>query len=79
MSWATELEDRIAARVREELQGTPPVRRLLKRREAAEYLACDEKQILNYVASGELAAVRTDTHLRFDVRDLDKFIEAHKA
>jgi excisionase family DNA binding protein len=49
--------------------------RLLTPEEAAQYLACSQRQVRRFVASGELRATRLTPRLvRFQVSDLDALI-----
>ena len=52
--------------------------RLLTIEGAAKYLSMTEDAIRHKVNNGKLRAVRADRFLRFDVRDLDRWIEANK-
>jgi excisionase family DNA binding protein len=72
----TAMADAIADKL-EQRQGTR--RRLLDVEQAAEYLSTSESGVYNLVADDKLKAVRIDRKLRFDVRDLDKFIDDAKA
>lgn len=53
-------------------------RRLLTVDEAAEYLGYTPAAIRHMVAKGQLPAVRNGRTVRFDVVDLDCWIEEHK-
>ena len=64
--------ERIGSRV------TAPGPRLLTIEGAAKYLSMTEDAIRHKVINGKLRAVRADRFLRFDVRDLDVWIEANK-
>jgi excisionase family DNA binding protein len=52
--------------------------RLLTIEGAAKYLSMTEDAIRHKVTNGKLRAVRADRFLRFDVRDLDLWIESNK-
>jgi excisionase family DNA binding protein len=52
--------------------------RLLTIEGAAKYLSMTEDAIRHKVTNGKLRAVRADRYLRFDVRDLDLWIDANK-
>jgi excisionase family DNA binding protein len=52
--------------------------RLLTIEGAAKYLSMTEDAIRHKVINGKLRAVRADRYLRFDVRDLDSWIDANK-
>jgi excisionase family DNA binding protein len=53
--------------------------RLLNVEGAAAYLSMTEDALRHKVANRKIPAVRADRHLRFDVRDLDAWIEENKA
>lgn len=55
-------------------------KRLLKTSEAAVYLSCSAWKIRKLVLEGKLQYVADseDTDWRFDIRDLDAFIDANK-
>jgi excisionase family DNA binding protein len=53
-------------------------RRVLDIKGAAEYLGCGLTKIRELESRGELKRVEFDASLRFDIRDLDRFIEEHK-
>ncbi len=52
--------------------------RLLTIEGAAIYLSMSEEAIRHKAANGKIPTVRIDRHLRFDVRDLEKWLEASK-
>ena len=52
--------------------------RLLTIEGAAKYLSMTEDAIRHKVINGKLRAVRADRYLRFDVHDLDSWIDANK-
>jgi excisionase family DNA binding protein len=52
--------------------------RLLTIEGAAKYLSMTEDAIRHKVMNGKLRVVRADRYLRFDIRDLDAWIEANK-
>lgn len=54
-------------------------RRVLDLDDAAEYLGCGVTKLRELEAAGQIRRVEYDTRLRFDRRDLDRFIEEHKA
>ncbi len=56
-----------------------PGKRLLTVREAAEYVGVKPKTLYNWVSSGKIACVKAGGRcLRFDIRELDRWIEAHR-
>ena len=58
-----------------------PMRRLLRTKEAAEYLGMSPWSLRQMVEHRELPYVSVGDHTsawRFDVRDLDRWIEDHK-
>jgi excisionase family DNA binding protein len=52
--------------------------RLLTIEGAALYLSMSEDAIRHKVVNGKIPSVRIDRLLRFDVRDLEKWLEANK-
>ena len=68
----------IADAVLERLGGKVTGPRLLTIEGAAKYLSMTEEAIRHKVINGKLRAVRADRYLRFDIRDLDSWIEANK-
>ncbi len=52
--------------------------RLLKVKEAASYLGVSERTIWNLESDELIPAVRFRTAVRFDIEDLNKFIEKQK-
>lgn len=79
MASATDpLADAIAKRVAEILSDTRVVKRVYNLQEAAEYLGCSEESVRNHLAAGDLKAVRYDRFLRFDLKDLDRFVDHWK-
>jgi excisionase family DNA binding protein len=61
-------------------QAPAPVsnRRVLQIDQAAEYLGCSPNKLRDLEAAGRIRRVEIDSRLRFDIRDLDKFIEGAK-
>ncbi len=53
-------------------------KRVYTLQEAAIYLGCSEEQVRHLAASEALRTVKFDRYKRFDVRDLDLFIEREK-
>lgn len=71
------IAEAVAARLNDR---TPEIRpRLLDLDGAALYLSMTPDAIRHKVSNGQLAAVRIDRHLRFDVQDLDRIIEGAKS
>lgn len=52
--------------------------KLLKSKQAAEYLCISERTLWNLQKSGKIKIVRMGRLIRFDPTDLDKFIEEAK-
>ena len=52
--------------------------RLLKSKQAAEYLCISERTLWNLQNRGKIKVVRMGRLIRFDPADLDKFIEEAK-
>lgn len=53
-------------------------RRLVKLRDAADFLAVSPKTVRRYIAAGDLDAVRLGRRtIRITAESLDKFIDAH--
>jgi excisionase family DNA binding protein len=79
---ATTLLDPLAAAIAdallERVGGVVTGPRLLTIEGAAKYLSMTEEAIRHKVINGKLRAVRADRYLRFDIRDLDSWIEANK-
>jgi excisionase family DNA binding protein len=55
-----------------------PSRRLLKTKQAAEYIAVSSWKLRELVHEEKLPLVSLDEDWRFDIRDLDKFIESRR-
>ncbi len=53
-------------------------KRLFTVREAAVYLGMSPKTLYNQASARQLSVVKMGRSLRFDVRDLDALIDAHK-
>jgi excisionase family DNA binding protein len=73
------LIDAIVAGVVDRLGSSSGGPRLLNVEGAAAYLSMTEDALRHKVANRKIPAVRADRHLRFDVRDLDAWIEENKA
>ena len=56
-----------------------PLKRLYNVTEAAEYLGRSVWSIRRLIWAGELPSVRAGGRVHVDVRDMDEFIEKHKA
>jgi excisionase family DNA binding protein len=56
----------------------PIPKRLLTVKEAAAYIGRSESAIYHLVARREIAVVRHGRNLRFDVKELDRWIEGDK-
>ena len=69
--FAADLVDRMVERM--EVLRSP--KRLYTVQEAAVYLACSDEQIDNYVKSGRLRRTMIDRRPRYDIRDLDRFVD----
>jgi len=54
------------------------VRRLVDSATAAEYLGITARHLRDLTYRRELAFVKVGGSLRFDLRDLERFIESHK-
>lgn len=59
-------------------QSTSTSPRLLTIEMAADALACSTKSVRRLVWDGKLPSVRLGTRLRIDLRDLERFIAAHR-
>lgn len=73
-AYAAELAKLIAV----ELAEIRPQRRVLGLAEAAEYLGVSDETLRRLAMNGRIQCVRIDRHRRFDIRDLDRFIDTHK-
>jgi excisionase family DNA binding protein len=83
MSLTEQLIDAIAEGVARRLEGNilqqqRPNRRLLVIDDAAEYLGYTPVAIRHMVAKGQLPAVRNGRTIRFDIGDLDRWVEEHR-
>ncbi len=56
----------------------PPLRKLLTIKEASIYLSRSESALYHLVARREIAVVRHGRNLRFDVKELDRWIEGDR-
>ena len=52
--------------------------RLIKPRQAAEYLALSERKLWGLTKAGDIPAVRLGRAVRYDLSDLDTFIQGAK-
>lgn len=57
---------------------TSPLNRLIKCREAAAYLGICERKLWELKKDGRIPSVRIDRAVRFDITDLDVFIQSAK-
>jgi hypothetical protein len=73
-NFAADLVDALAERI--ELRRSE--KRLYSVKEAAIYLSCSEEQIDNYVKERGLRRTMIDRRPRYDIRDLDRFIDSAK-
>ena len=73
-AFAAELAGEIAAHLAE----ARVQKRVYSLHDAAVYLGCSEDQVRHLAASGALRTVSYDRYKRFDVRDLDLFIDREK-
>ena len=55
-----------------------PYNRLIKCREAAAYLGICERKLWQLEKDGRIPSVRIDRAVRFDITDLDAFIQSAK-
>ena len=55
-----------------------PYNRLIKCRQAAQYLGICERKLWELEKDGRIPSVRIDRAVRFDVADLDAFIQSMK-
>lgn len=55
-------------------------RRMLRLRDAAEYLSLSQWKLRQLIADGKLPFVQSEEHgrIQLDLKDLDAFIETHK-
>lgn len=61
-------------------QQPQPARRMLKTREAAEYLGIGLDMLRELIEAGKIPYVKfRESARRFDVRDLDAYIDANKS
>jgi hypothetical protein len=69
----------LAEKVAQRLQYITGVRqRLFDLDRAAEYLGLSPEALRQKTHAGEVPQVGIDSRLRYDVHDLDKYIESHK-
>jgi len=78
MSGTTPLAEEIAAIVVERLRERHVEQRLFTTADAAKYLGCSDSQVKRFASAGRLRAIRMDSSLRFDRRDLDLLIDSNK-
>lgn len=60
------------------LRERQPAKRVFTTAEAAEYLGMSPEKVRQLAANGELRAVRIDSVLRFDRKDIDLLVETNK-
>jgi excisionase family DNA binding protein len=72
------LAESIAAIVLARLREKHVEQRVFTTRQAAAYLGMSGSQIQRLASSGRLRAIRVDSSLRFDRKDLDLLIDSHK-
>lgn len=53
-------------------------KKLMKSKQAAKYLCICERKLWDLSKSGRIQTVRIDRAVRFDIADLDSFIEQQK-
>ncbi len=73
-AFAAELAELIVERIK--LQGE---KRLYTVQEAAVYLGCSDEQLDNYVKSGRLRKTMIDRRSRYDLGDLDRFVDSARS
>ena len=78
MSGTTVLAKEIADALAPHLKDKIVPKRLFTTSEAAEYLGMSTTGVRQLVANNELRAVKLDTSLRFDVKDLALLVDTHK-
>jgi excisionase family DNA binding protein len=57
---------------------TPPLNRLFKPRQGAEYLGISERKLWQMTKDGRIPAIKFDRVVRYDIADLDEFIAKAK-
>ena len=72
------LAESIAAIVVARLREKHVEQRVFTTRQAATYLGMSGSQIQRLASSGQLRAIRVDSSLRFDRKDLERLIDSHK-
>ena len=68
----------VAEQLKESLGSRPTTRRVLKLDEAAEYCGLTRDSFKKKVVRDRLRKVRLDKCWRFDIADLDEWIDSHK-
>ena len=56
----------------------PPLKRLIKCRQAAQYLAISERKLWQLTKDQRVPAIKFDRVVRYDIADLDEFIAKAK-
>jgi excisionase family DNA binding protein len=57
---------------------TPPLKRLIKPRQGAEYMGISERKLWQMTKDGRITAIKFDRVVRYDIADLDEFIAKAK-
>ena len=70
---------KLSRRMMQSTQAETATKRLLTVPETANYLNCSLVTVRRLIWAGHLPIVRWDRRQRVDTRDLEKFIEQHKA
>lgn len=78
MSGAKAFAEELARQIAEHLAGSRVQKRVYSLPDAAEYLGVSDETLRRMAINGKIPSVRIDSHHRFDVRDLDLFIDTHK-
>jgi excisionase family DNA binding protein len=79
-AFAEVIERAVEAGVRKALNMSKATnRRLFSTEESAVYLGLSRRELYNMIANKELKAVRRGRRTILDLRDLDEWIERHKA
>lgn len=79
MDAANQFAQEIASLVAAKLSGSTGVnKRVFTLADASEYTGLSEDAIRHKVAAGKMPTVNIDRKLRFDRRDLDRWIDEHR-
>ena len=57
---------------------SPPLKRLIKPRQGAQYLGISERKLWQLTKDGRIPAIKFDRVVRYDIADLDEFIAKAK-